>query len=330
MFASMPENNPFLNREMTTGAEARYPSVESLSPEPDGSQFTSWMQPGSRIQSNGQLSTQIPPSSTPSATQFGGVTGTVAPYDASSSSFAPVQPFQPTGLSAAPIGSSSLMTGSPYNYIDYSAPSQTALAYRPAQEQLQNPGYVAQFDPYAATGNGWDSQPQGTQSSIPSSNQPFPFTTTSPIQTSPTGTTTSPTGEPHPRAYIRSHRAEIEAWDPYSWKQFMNTFDALKSAWNSRKRDLGNRCAELQTQVYQQAQYHGYMYVQQMQPEVDRLQTLEKQAESNVDSVTACSFQIREAYEGYRLSGDFASKRRVRESANAALQGLPEWPTSTF
>lgn len=49
-----------------------------------------------------------------------------------------------------------------------------------------------------------------------------------------------------------------------------------------------------------------------------------------VDSVAASSFQMHEVYTGYRQSGDLASKRRVRESINAALVSLPEWPAQTF
>jgi hypothetical protein len=44
------------------------------------------------------------------------------------------------------------------------------------------------------------------------------------------------------------------------------------------------------------------------------------------DSVAASLFQMKEVHAGYRQSGDPASKRRVRESCNAALSSLPEWP----
>lgn len=37
-------------------------------------------------------------------------------------------------------------------------------------------------------------------------------------------------------------------------------------------------------------------------------------------------FQMREVFEGYRQSSDIASKRRVKEATNAALQVLPGWP----
>lgn len=49
-----------------------------------------------------------------------------------------------------------------------------------------------------------------------------------------------------------------------------------------------------------------------------------------VDSVAASSFQMHEVFQGYRQSGDLASKRRVREASNAALQGLPDWPPQIY
>ncbi len=39
---------------------------------------------------------------------------------------------------------------------------------------------------------------------------------------------------------------------------------------------------------------------------------------------------MQEVYTGYRQSGDLASKRRVRESINAALSSLPDWPSQTY
>jgi hypothetical protein len=70
----------------------------------------------------------------------------------------------------------------------------------------------------------------------------------------------------------------------------------------------------------------GGYHPTQIQQEGTRLQMLTKEAESHIDSVTASSFQMREVFAGYRQSADMASKRRVRESCNAALQSLPEWP----
>lgn len=44
------------------------------------------------------------------------------------------------------------------------------------------------------------------------------------------------------------------------------------------------------------------------------------------DTIAASVFQMQEVFQGYRQSGDLASKRRVREATNAALQSLPGWP----
>jgi hypothetical protein len=39
---------------------------------------------------------------------------------------------------------------------------------------------------------------------------------------------------------------------------------------------------------------------------------------------------MHEVYQGYRQSGDLASKRRVREATNAALSNLVDWPAQGF
>ena len=44
----------------------------------------------------------------------------------------------------------------------------------------------------------------------------------------------------------------------------------------------------------------------------------------------ASSFQMQEVFQGYRQSADLASKRRVREASNAALQALPDWPPQVY
>jgi len=45
------------------------------------------------------------------------------------------------------------------------------------------------------------------------------------------------------------------------------------------------------------------------------------------DTITACTFQLQEVFNGYRQSSDPGSKRRVREACNAAIAGLPDWPS---
>jgi len=68
----------------------------------------------------------------------------------------------------------------------------------------------------------------------------------------------------------------------------------------------------------------GYGYG--LQQQINALQIMIKEAGSNADSVAASTFQMNEVFTGYRHSGDAASKRRVRESCNAALKSLPDWP----
>lgn len=48
----------------------------------------------------------------------------------------------------------------------------------------------------------------------------------------------------------------------------------------------------------------------------------------SIDTVAASTFQLHEVFNSYRHSGDQASKRRVRESCNAAVKGLPDWPSN--
>jgi hypothetical protein len=226
------------------------------------------------------------------------------------------------------------VNGNSYGYLQgqQQQPQSPSNAYNPAQQQLQNnPGYIAQFDPYSSIGQGWDASSTNAGGGGPGMAQSLSTgSTTSSSNFSSSGSSTpgggasygvSATGDPHPRDFIRTHKAEIEAWDGYAWKQLLNTFEALSRAWEARKGELAKRVGELSAQMA----YGGY-YMAQMQQEGARLQGLQKEAESNFDSVAASTFQMREVFSGYRQSGDLASKRRVREATNAALQGLPGWP----
>ncbi|EJD06587.1 uncharacterized protein FOMMEDRAFT_138496 [Fomitiporia mediterranea MF3/22] len=125
-----------------------------------------------------------------------------------------------------------------------------------------------------------------------------------------------PSGEPHPREYIRTHKQELEMWDNVSWRQALNSFDSLRVAWESHKSQVGMR-------LQQGGYYLGPV-------EGQRLQDLQKQADHNIDTVTASRVQMQEVLSGYRHSADLASKNRVRESLNAALTGLPDWPPQNW
>ncbi|KAF8808718.1 hypothetical protein BYT27DRAFT_7163973 [Phlegmacium glaucopus] len=226
------------------------------------------------------------------------------------------------------------ISGSGYGYLQQGQqqPQLPQNAYNPAQQQLQNnPGYIAQFDPYGPISQGWaDTTSSLTQSQSLSSpispttnsNNNFGYGNSNQIITPSGPAGFSPSGDPHPREYIRSHRQEIEAWDSHAWKQLLNTFEGLKKAWEARSKELRERVGGLQAQM----QYAGYYNQAQIQQEGGRIQGLLNEADSNVDSVVASSFQIEEVFNGYRQSGNLSSKRRVREATNAALQSLPNWP----
>ena len=51
-----------------------------------------------------------------------------------------------------------------------------------------------------------------------------------------------------------------------------------------------------------------------------------REAQTNADSTMASHYQMKEVYEGYKISSDEPSRKRVREALNAGLVGLPEWP----
>jgi len=213
------------------------------------------------------------------------------------------------------------ISGTSYGYLQGQQSPSSSQIYNPVQQQLQSPSYsaAAQFDPLV----------QGWSSNTPSSTQQPQLSSFAAAPTSPTSSITtsrSATGAVHPREYIKTYKAEIERWDSYAWKQFLNSYDDLKEAWATRKQEVHGRAQQLLTQM----QYGGGGYYPQMQQEAERLQGLSKEADLNHDSVAASSFQIHEVFQNYRQSGDAASKRRVREASNAALQSLPDWPSPAF
>ncbi|KAH7930143.1 hypothetical protein BV22DRAFT_1028644 [Leucogyrophana mollusca] len=172
------------------------------------------------------------------------------------------------------------------------------------QPQQQNASYLSEFDPYAQ---------QSPQSQTPSHNR--------------TASAGGGSANMHPRDYIRSHKAELEAWDSYAWKQMLNACDVLKAAWGTRKQELERAVAQMGGNgapgFFGQSQY-GFQHG----GELERWKGMLREADSNHDTIAASSFQLHEVYTSYRQSGDAASKRRVRESCNAALTNLPDWPSS--
>ncbi|KAI0067461.1 hypothetical protein BV25DRAFT_1819808 [Artomyces pyxidatus] len=205
------------------------------------------------------------------------------------------------------------------------APQQTG--YGQQQQPYAGNGYLAQFDPYSQLSQLQNTPTSPTASSFSAGNAPSSY-------------------QEHPRAFIQSHKAELEAWDAVTWKQALNAFENLKIAWEARK-----RVAETRVQALggtpgastgggffgggQQGGYGGYGagyggYQAQQQQELERVNMIYKEAVGHIDTIAASSLQMSEVFTGYRHSGDLASKRRVRESCNAALQGLPDYPPQTL
>lgn len=101
-------------------------------------------------------------------------------------------------------------------------------------------------------------------------------------------------------------------WDSVSWRQALSLFDTLQIAWEKHREQC---IAKLRGTS-------GYVGLAESQ----RLEGMRADAERNIDTITASKIQMQEVLSGYRQSGDYASKSRVRSSLNAALQALPNWP----
>ncbi|KAJ7170669.1 hypothetical protein C8R43DRAFT_59278 [Mycena crocata] len=312
-------NNPYAaNNPFVADPQSRFPDLNGGSPAPDpfAGQFTQWMQPGAQSPLGGpmqqapfqqqQFQQQASPQYNPGYLPQQGFAAPQSPSQ-----------FQPTSSFGQQLAGQ--VNGSSYGYLQGQNTAAASPVYNPVQQQLQNnPGYIPQFDPYASIGQGWDGQVAAPQQQGQPSNM-------AQAPTSAGAFSASPTGQLHPREYIRTHKAEIESWDTYAWKQLLGAIDALKDAWQVRKKEVEGNIAQLQ----QQMQYGGY-YAGQIQQEVARLQGMVKESELNFDSVAASSFQMHEVFENYRQSGDLASKRRVREASNAALSSLPDWPPLAY
>ncbi|KAF9003933.1 hypothetical protein BDQ17DRAFT_1279315 [Cyathus striatus] len=315
-------NNPFSSDP--SNPRNRFPEISSPTSD-GGSQYIAWLNNGINSNPTGypqQQQQQIPQFQQPGFQQQMPQEMNTG-YGQQSGYLNSPSGFQPTSSFGQQLAAH--VSGSSYGYLNgqpTGMPPQQQNAYRPAQQQVQSPGYVAQFDPYAPIGQGWDGQNQNkmTQSQSQPPNQ-FQAQSQQSV-----GTSVNSTNSSHPREYIRTHKAEIESWDSYAWKQLMNCFDALKNAWDGRKKELNGQISQLQTQM----QYGGGYYQPHIQQEGARLQGLVKEADLNFDSVAASTFQIQEVFSGYRQSGDLASKRRVREATNAALQSLPDWPPQLY
>ncbi|THH22133.1 hypothetical protein EUX98_g8241 [Antrodiella citrinella] len=117
-------------------------------------------------------------------------------------------------------------------YTGYPTSPQYGPGYQPqypqALQQQQTAQYLSEFDPYSQVGSLGQAQTSHT----------------GPYGQGPgqgPGQGSSTYQHQHPRDHIRQHKAEMESWDSYTWKQSLQSFEALKEAWLSRKREIEAR-----------------------------------------------------------------------------------------
>ncbi|KAG6373482.1 hypothetical protein JVT61DRAFT_6637 [Boletus reticuloceps] len=189
-------NNPFIGDPTT--AHARFPDL-SASNQPQYTQYSSY--PQSYASPGGLQPQQIP-----SQTQFAPTS-----YQYPAQAYAPAcsLPIDPlTPLSNSPLG--------------------------PQPGAFQPTGFAQQQYPIASSHSYTNyAQPQLQPQPPPTTATPNYLTEFDPNTTS--SSNTAPTGTPHPRDLIRTHKVGLEAWDTYSWKQLLSGCDALKGAWHARK-----------------------------------------------------------------------------------------------
>jgi hypothetical protein len=248
---------------------------------------------------------------------------------------------QPTGAGAFQPASGfpqqyPIPPGYPYSGTGYPAPhTQTTNA---------TPSYLAEFDPYA------QQQQAPSPSQFNHSNH------------GATSSGTGPAGVTHPRDVIRTHKSGLEAWDTYSWKQLFSACDALKQAWSARKQQAEGIVLQYgghsdpglfgpDPAFGYNSQVEGWKQVRALSLDprvvcvhvhigITGAQGCERsfrcvvrcrvcaRSDGSLDTVAASTFQLHEVFNSYRQSGDQASKQRVRESCNAAVKGLPDWPSN--
>ncbi|PIL35567.1 hypothetical protein GSI_02295 [Ganoderma sinense ZZ0214-1] len=334
-------NNPFIDHP--ANAMTRYPDITG-SDNPANSQFTSWMNGPSTSSTGTNFSGSYGNTSSMSPQGYGGTPGYQSQPQATGwsqgSGFsqpqqsygqypsAPMQqqqqspsgmPFQPTSsfgqqlqahVNSAYNTPQPQQQQQPLQYSGYAAAQSPSYgqAYQqgyPGQQQQQ---HFSEFDPYAQGGQPMQQQTPGANGAPPSS---------------------SGFRSQHPREYVQHHKAELETWDSYSWKQAQNSFDDLKRAWEARKSELEARLKALGGAGLFAGGAGGYGGMYGGNPAAQQYAQVEnmvKEATLNIDSIAASSFQMQEVFAGYRQSSDVASKRRVREAINAALTSLPDWP----
>ena len=132
-------------------------------------------------------------------------------------------------------------------------PLPVQTPYNPPNPAPQVPDY-AQFDPYGSISQGWGDSVTPQSRSVGSSNN-------NNVRYGSSQVNSGPGGVPHPRDYTRSHMREIEAWDVNTWKQLLFSCDTLTKSWESRRNELKNKLAGIQSQ-FRYTQYYDSTQIQ--------------------------------------------------------------------
>ena len=250
-------NNPFI--EHSSNPLTRYPEVGGIV-SPTQSQFTPGIGPPYGVsQQQGYDVYGLQPAQQQYATGWGGSPGYQSQgqgvaYPQQSGSAVRFQPSSSFGQQLSSV----IDTGGFQNGLGYQQQPQQQFAptygtpngynatggvfgqsqAQPTQYQqtVNTPGYLAEFDPYAAIGQGsWEGQQQQQQQQQQQGRGLTP------------GGTSNPQTDLHPRDFIRKYKSDLEIWDVYSWKQLMNSLDSLKTAWEKRMHELDGRKRQLST-----------------------------------------------------------------------------------
>ncbi|KAF8515544.1 hypothetical protein JB92DRAFT_2914288 [Gautieria morchelliformis] len=298
---SSPANNPFLE----SSASNRFPALDDTPQQSFGSPSLYPSQAYSPPLSQFQQQSPYATPSQPQYTQWGNQTRPQsATYNQGS-----LQGYAATQQQYQPLGHTSY--GQQFGQQAYGGQLQPQPQLQaqytgyiqnqqpPVSPQQYQQDIISQFDPYNGSGgntNDWGGQTQVLSGTAPSSTQSRRL---------------GPSGQPHPRQFIQTHKVELESWNAATWNQALNLFDELRRSWERRRTECQKH---LLSGPYLTADDEA------------SVKGMIKSSESNIDSVTASLLQMQEVHSGYKHSLDASSKQRVKEALNAGLQGLPEWP----
>jgi len=284
-------NNPFIDH--TASTTQRFPDISQPPHVVVPNQSTGWGNGSAQqfLQQPSQFQNQMHLLQQPLPLQPNMTNATGMPM-------VPAQQPQPTGSQMQGSFGQGTPTGTSYSYLTGTGqPSiqqqQLQTSYHPVQQQLQNPGYISQLDPYVGIQKGWGETTTTTiTTNFPSTTRPSgtQYFSSSNINTPvPTQSTSlSAAGDQHPRDYISTHKMLIESWDKLTWNTFLDLFERLKNTWEARKREFEVRMGVLNTQVstlQMQTEaagslgYAGYLQVQQYQQEASRIQEVSASVE---------------------------------------------------